>query len=504
MGKKSGKERGAERPDATQGGPRAKVKKERVQPPKSVVRPASAADTVPQPSLATETAVPPADVVLATPATGDKRKNAKGEAAQSEKPARAKGKGKKSKKDKAKKDKSQKDKGDKFKKDKSSTGDVKKDEAEQDNAKNEQAKNAKSQKDKPTKKQADGKNKPVKKADAERAAEAQNAADQQGTKSKSEKKRKKQARKAEKEAGASVGEQHQHTVRAAALLADEGDDAHGFARLIDAMPGIVALVEQHETAVHRAVFDSYVTAVVEFGVDAAELTPIDIRTSAPDALAGVESSRAAGRRGSPGVDAEATGSARAARRRRPSGINSAPAATSKQAADAPAGPQATPPSVAAKPEQVRRPRSSVRASTRARSGQARAAAPGVAAGAAAEAPGRGASASIGSRTRAGARSGGTGRPRATAARSWGLDEAAAALRPTNNGQRIALAIASILDGDGEVSAVSIAREFERMTWRVPVNVPASIRQAARAGLVDLEGPTGTRLTPDGERYVSGA
>ncbi|MGO2750049.1 MAG: hypothetical protein ACTIA6_08350 [Pseudoclavibacter sp.] len=291
-----------------------------------------------------------------------------------------------------------------------------------------------------------------------------------------------------------------HTVRAASLLSDQGDDAHGFARLIRAMPGIVALVEQHETPVHRAVFDSYVTAVVEFGVDAADLAPIDIRTSAPDALTAAEPAPGAGRSGSARASGSSAGSVRAGRTRRPSGINSAQPEV-PQSPDAATGQKSAGSPTAAKPEQVRSPRSSVRASTRTGAGQARASAAKVATESAATT--RAGTTPIASRTRAGARSGAGGRSRA-AAQAKSLEELAAELKPTNNGQRIALAIASILRSDGEVSAASISSEFERMTWRVPVNVAASVRQAARAGLVDLEGPTGTRLTAAGERYVAGS
>ena len=291
-----------------------------------------------------------------------------------------------------------------------------------------------------------------------------------------------------------------HTVRVASLLSEQGDGAHGFARLIQAMPGIVALVEQHETPVHRAVFDSYVTAVVEFGVDAADLASIDIRTSAPDALTAAEPAPAAGRSGSARASGSSAGSVRAGRTRRPSGINSAQPEVA-QSPDATSGQKAGGSPTAAKPEQVRSPRSSVRASTRAGAGQTRASAAKVATESAAGS--RAGTTPIASRTRAGARGGAGSRSRA-AAQVKSLEELAAELKPTNNGQRIALAIASILRGDGEVSASSISGEFERMTWRVPVNVAASIRQAARAGLVDLEGPTGTRLTPAGERYVAGS
>ena len=110
---------------------------------------------------------------------------------------------------------------------------------------------------------------------------------------------------------------------------------------------------------------------------------------------------------------------------------------------------------------------------------------------------------IASRTRAGSRGSAAARSRAARSRARSLEELAEELKPTNNGQRIALAIASIIGDEAEVTAARITAEFERMTWRVPVNVAASVRQAARAGLVDLEGPTGTRLTPAGEQYVTG-
>ncbi|PPF46150.1 hypothetical protein C5B85_05810 [Pseudoclavibacter sp. AY1F1] len=266
------------------------------------------------------------------------------------------------------------------------------------------------------------------------------------------------------------------------------------------MPGIVALVEQHETAVHRAVFDSYVTAVVEFGVDAADLAPIDIRTTAPDALTAAEPAPASGRSGSARAGGTSAGSARAERTRRPSGINSAQPEV-VQSPEATTGQKAAGSPTAAKPDPVRSPRSSVRASTRAGAGQGRASAPKVAPEAATGS--RAGTTPIASRTRAGARGGAAGRSRA-AAQAKSLEERAAELKPTNNGQRIALAIDSILSADSEVSSATISGEFERMTWRVPVNLAASVRQAARAGLVDLEGPSGTRLTAEGERYVSGS
>ena len=50
-----------------------------------------------------------------------------------------------------------------------------------------------------------------------------------------------------------------------------------YARLVSEIAGLVELVEQHEPAVRRAVFDSYVTAVIEFGATANDLGFVDVR-----------------------------------------------------------------------------------------------------------------------------------------------------------------------------------------------------------------------------------
>lgn len=445
--KKSGKNAPVERPDATQGGPRAKVKKERVQPPKTVLRPGSLEDVA-----ATSAAEP---VAAAEPK--GKKKHAKA--------------AKKSKSAKKTPSGEQVTSGEKVTSDEKATSGKK-------NKKNK--KNEKSKK---------GKRGPEAKQDGKSALEEPSSLEK--------------ARASAADEGLSERPgpgARERTVRDAALLSDEGDEAHGFARLIRAIPGIVALVEQHDTSVHRAVFDTYVTAVVEFGVDAADLTPIDIRTVAPDAPTVDESpTRASGRSGSGGASIGSGARSSARRARRPSGIASAEA---PEPSSAPGAPERVA-DEAAGPGRVRSQGSSVRASTRVRAGQGRASAAGGTDDSAADSR-RGGRTPISSRTRAGARGAASSRPRAASPARRGLEDLASDLKPTNNGQRIAIAVAAILSTGDEVSAAAIANAFERMTWRVPVNVAASVRQAARAGLIELEGPTGTRLTEEGERYVAGS
>lgn len=515
MGKKSGKKSRADRPDATQGGPRAKVKKERVQPPHSVL-PANAGEEA-------DAAIPVAP--LAVPEAAKKH----GKVAKKVKTKKQDKAGKKAKQSKsdspdetAKTSKRQKSsKAEKTSKPEKSSKPEKNSKAKKNSKadktpKTEGSPAGKKSKGEPAASTAEAERGSTESGKSSKAAKGTNPSELTRTSQPGEvstspaesltktpaKKRGKLAQEAAKKSGgkADAGER-EHTVRVAALLADDGDEAHGFARLIRAMPGIVALVEQHEAAVHRAVFDSYVTAVVEFGVDAADLAPIDIRTAAPGALTLAEPAPAAGRSGSARARDTSAESVRSERTRRPSGINSAQTEEAQPTASAAGARKSAAPDTRAKPEQVRSPRSSVRASTRPGAEEGRASTPRaeteVAVG-----EGRAGVPAIASRTRAGARSGSARRSR-VAAQTKGLEELAAELRPTNNGQRIALAIASILGADGDVSPATIAREFERMTWRVPVNVAASVRQAARAGLVDLDGPTGTRLTPAGDRYVTG-
>lgn len=448
--KKSGKNAPVERPDATQGGPRAKVKKERVQPPKTVLRPGSLEDVA-----ATSAAEP----VSAAEPKG-KKKHAKS--------------AKKSKSAKKTPSGEQVTSGEKVTSDEKVTSGKK---------------NKKSKKSKKNEKSNKGKRGPEAKQGGKSALEEPSSPEE--------------ARASAPDEGLSERPEaggRERTVRDAALLSDEGDEAHGFARLIRAIPGIVALVEQHDTSVHRAVFDTYVTAVVEFGVDAADLTPIDIRTVALDAPTVDESpNRASGRSGSGGASIGSGARSSARRARRPSGIDSAEAPEPSSAHGAP-GRVAD---EAAGPGRVRSQGSSVRASTRVRAGQGRASAAGGTDDSAADSR-RGGRTPISSRTRAGARGAASSRPRAASPARRGLEDLASDLKPTNNGQRIAIAVAAILSTGDEVSAAAIANVFERMTWRVPVNVAASVRQAARAGLIELEGPTGTRLSEEGERYVAGS
>ncbi len=478
--KKSAKNTPVERPDATQGGPRAKVKKERVQPPKTVLRPASLED-VAAPSAA--------EPVAAAEHKGKKQhaesatKTAAGKKAKSEKKAKSDKKtksGKKAKSDeKSKSDKKRKsDKKDKTGKPGHEAKRVGKSSLEEDSSAVDARASAPD----------DGLSTPTqpgaKKPEAKKPRSSTPAA-------------------AKKKPGKAEPGAPERTVRDAALLSDEGDEAHGFARLIRAIPGIVALVEQHDTSVHRAVFDTYVTAVVEFGVDAADLSPIDIRTVAADAPTVDETpTRSSGRSGSGAASVGSRVEPSARRARRPSGINSAKApevATPSSVTGAPGRVE----DEAAGPGRVRNPGSSVRASTRVHAGQGRASAAGRAGDSAPDSRGGSTSTPIASRTRAGARGAASSRSRAASQTKRSLDDLASDLKPTNNGQRIAIAVAAILSADGEVSAAAIANAFERMTWRVPVNLAASVRQAARAGLIELEGPTGVRLSEDGERYVAG-
>lgn len=509
MGKKSGKKSRADRPDATQGGPRAKVKKERVQPPHSVLR-ANAGE-----EADAAISVAPLEVPEAARKHGKVAKKVK-----TKKQDKAGKKAKQSKSDYpdeiTKTSKRQKtSKAEKTSKLGKSSKPEKNSKAEK-NPKAEGSPAGKKSKGEPAASTAEAERGATESGKSSKAAKGTNPSELTPTSQPGEvstspaesltktpaKKRGKLAQEAAKRSGgkADAGER-EHTVRVAALLADDSDEAHGFARLIRAMPGIVALVEQHEAAVHRAVFDSYVTAVVEFGVDAADLAPIDIRTAAPGALTLAEPAPAAGRSGSARARDTSAESVRSERTRRPSGINSAQTEEAQPTASAASARKSAAPDTGAKPEHVRSPRSSVRASTRSGADEGRASTPRVETEVAVG-EGRAGVPAIASRTRAGARSGAARRSR-VAAQTKGLEELAAELRPTNNGQRIALAIASILGAEGDVSPATIAREFERMTWRVPVNVAASVRQAARAGLVDLDGPSGTRLTPAGDRYVTG-
>ncbi|PPF76884.1 hypothetical protein C5B99_05105 [Pseudoclavibacter sp. Z016] len=502
--KKSGKNTPVERPDATQGGPRAKVKKERVQPPKTVLRPASLGD-VAAPSAA--------DPVAAAEPKGKKQHAESATKTTSAKKAKSDKKSKSDKKDKS---------DEKAKSDKKAKSDEKarSDKKAKSDEKSRSGKKAKSDKRAKSDKKSETGNpgreaKQVGKSSLEEDSSAEKpraSAPDDGLSTPTQPGARKPEAKTPGRPAPAAGKQkpgkaepsaRERTVRDAALLSDEGDEAHGFARLIRAIPGIVALVEQHDTSVHRAVFDTYVTAVVEFGVDAADLSPIDIRTVAPDAPTKDERpTRSSGRSGSGAASVGSGVEASARRARRPSGINSAkdPEAVSPSSVT---GAPGRVEDEAAGPGRVRNPGSSVRASTRVRAGQGRASAAGRAGDSAPDSRGGSTSTPIASRTRAGARGAASSRSRAASQAKRSLEDLASDLKPTNNGQRIAIAVAAILSADGEVTAAEIANAFERMTWRVPVNVAASVRQAARAGLVELEGPTGTRLSEDGERYVAG-
>ncbi|KAB1656889.1 hypothetical protein F8O01_09605 [Pseudoclavibacter chungangensis] len=85
--------------------------------------------------------------------------------------------------------------------------------------------------------------------------------------------------------GRGVGERGTGSVRGRRHVNDHGrvedpEPGADFARLRDEIDGIVELVERHEPGVRREIFDSYVTAVTEFGATASQLASLARETDA--------------------------------------------------------------------------------------------------------------------------------------------------------------------------------------------------------------------------------
>lgn len=66
----------------------------------------------------------------------------------------------------------------------------------------------------------------------------------------------------------------------------------------------------------------------------------------------------------------------------------------------------------------------------------------------------------------------------------------AAKSPRNNDQRTAIIVAHLEQGRKPVDETAIAAMYEKLAWRVPVNMGTSLRQAVRSGFLDA-GELGT-------------
>lgn len=243
----------------------------------------------------------------------------------------------------------------------------------------------------------------------------------------------------------------------AAALADVASEhAHGrvddleptadFGRLVAEIAGLVELVHEHRPEVRRAVFDSYVTAVIEFGATARDLGFVDLREG--DA---VERDAPTERRAS----ARDAGVAAGPRRR---------SFEEPPATPMPKGPVREAEGVERELAEPKAARSSVH---RARSGM------GV--------------------LDPEAESSKPIRRRRSAQRAApDLAELAAAHPPRNNDQRNSLIVQAHELASTAATLEEIAADYERMGWRVPVNLAASLRQSMRNGLV-LRGGDGGYL-----------
>ncbi|MGO2110637.1 MAG: hypothetical protein ACTH31_03395 [Pseudoclavibacter sp.] len=247
---------------------------------------------------------------------------------------------------------------------------------------------------------------------------------------------------------------------------DPDEGGPDFARLTEEIDGLVRLVRQHRPEVRRAVFDSYVTAVVEFGATANDLGLVDVRDGT---LEGTADDASAGEADSHAASTPAVGPLRRS--------------FDETAVSAPRGPVREAQGFERTATAPRRARSSVNGGKS-----------GVAPTAARDATdadldetaiGAPATESAGAAPRG-------GRRRTPAKGAPTLEELAAAQPPRNNDQRNLLIVqAHELAGTSATLPV-IEGAYERMGWRVPANLRASLRQSLRKGLV--------LLNVDGESY----
>lgn len=302
---------------------------------------------------------------------------------------------------------------------------------------------------------------------------------------------------------------------------------HDYQLVLAAMPRIVELVEQLSAQVRRSAFDAYVTGVLEHGLAAEELPPLQLtigevaggtRSAAPERDAddaGADDAEAPGPR-----CAAFTETARTPRRGpvheapelvREEGTPKAAAFAAAQGRSGMTEPAEAGDGEAAAPRRRRGPGSMP--SEKARRPQSR---PGAtrplntapASAEAAASPGAagvlppseriklaGAAAAAAKRNRPAAASSAPAR-RSPAPKA--LMDLVARTEPRNNDQRNVVIVAHLEKGKKPVDEAAIAAMYEKLGWRVPVNMSTSIRQCVRKGLLEA-GELGTVTLADGGR-----
>lgn len=302
---------------------------------------------------------------------------------------------------------------------------------------------------------------------------------------------------------------------------------HDYQLVLAAMPRIVELVEQLSEQVRRSAFDAYVTGVLEHGLAAEELPPLQLtigevagstREAAPENNADDTEAE----------DAEAPGPRRTAftetaRTLRRGPVHEAPELVREEGAPKAAASAAaqgrsglTEPAEAADGEATaprRRRGPGSMPSEKARRPQSR---PGAtrplntAPASAEEAASPGAAGVLPPSERikrAGAAAAAAKRNRPAAAPSAqarrapapkALMDLVARTEPRNNDQRNVVIVAHLEKGKKPVDEAAIAAMYEKLGWRVPVNMSTSIRQCVRKSLLEA-GELGTVTLADGGR-----
>lgn len=262
-----------------------------------------------------------------------------------------------------------------------------------------------------------------------------------------------------------------------------------FERLIPEIAGIVSLVLQHAPSVRRAVFDSYVTAVIEFGAKASDFGEVDVIDAVQPSVVDEEDSDASVSDESGAefeaanlradieavddeVDARGEWIAGPLRRSFTDSAREPVSGPVREASDV--------------VREVAGPKSAFTAASRGRSGIDMSSL--EAAGAAG--PKRGRTGIVGAATKA---------RQAPVALARLIEER----NPRNNDQRTAL-IVSVLGKRGKpVTRDQIALAYEQLALRIPVNMPDSVRATVRSGLIQKVGPAAYAITDAGRAYAAG-
>ncbi|GGA76526.1 hypothetical protein GCM10011490_29130 [Pseudoclavibacter endophyticus] len=262
---------------------------------------------------------------------------------------------------------------------------------------------------------------------------------------------------------------------------DDDDGTVDFRRLTTEIEGLVRLVERHRPEVRRAVFDSYVTAVIEFGATAKDLGLIDVH----DRMLGAEDVDAdGGESGAEAGDGDLVRDIVTGPRRR---------SFETPAAAASRGPVREADGLDRSAAAPKRARASVH---RGRSGVSpvhAVADSSSADGPTADGPSADVPAADDARRDAGAPSS-IRRRRGRTTGAPTLGDLAAADPPRNNDQRNLVIVQSHELAGTSATLDAVRADYERMGWRVPANLRASLRQSIRKGLL-LLGDDGDSYRP---------